>query len=284
MTLNLINDRDEFLKKTPERIVTLNGRRWGVLSAGHEGPSLLLIPGTLGRAGIFWQQIERLSNRARILAVSYPSNHSIDAWAGDLARLLDRSDIERTTVLGSSLGGYLAQYFTAKYPDRVEGLIAANTLASIAGFDEKPPYSLDIAKIPIKLIRQGFLAAMKARARPEPEYQAQMRMLMNEVEGGIPTRHLKARLMALKYAPLIPAIDIGSKRIAVIEAEDDPLIPQSIRDGVRESLSPSVTYRFKEGGHFPYVVRPDAYLSILEERLGLEITGEDWGQGEVRSL
>lgn len=262
----------------------LNGRKWGFISAGNAGPALLLLPGTLGRADIFWQQIEKLAGRARILSVTYPTNHNLAKWAQDVITLLDDQKIKQTVVMGSSLGGYLAQYIASKYPERVSELIAANTLSSVVGINERPPYSADIANVPIKLLRAGFLAAMQARQRDEPEYQSLLKMLMAEVNGRIPARHLKARLMALKYAPPLPEINIGSERITVIESQDDPLIPPPVREAVRAKLNPSITYRFKEGEHFPYVVRPEAYTSILEERLGLEITGPDWGSGKVREL
>lgn len=280
----MIEQRDEFAQKFPEQKVDLNHRKWGVISAGNAGPVLLLLPGTLGRADIFWQQIGKLAGRARILSVSYPASHNLAEWAEDLAALLDIHNVDRAAVMGSSLGGYLAQYFAALYPDRVESLIAANTLSSVAGISERPPYSADIAKIPIKLLRDGFLASMQARQRPEAEYQALLQMLMAEVKGRIPARYLKARLMALKYAPDLPDLRIDNARIAVIESDDDPLIPPPVRGAVRKKLNPSVVYRFKQGEHFPYVVRPDEYLSILEERLGLEITGPDWGTGKVRKL
>ena len=282
--MTLIEQRDQFSKKYPEQTQVLNGREWGVIKAGNSGPALLLIPGTLGRADIFWQQIERLSGRAQVLSVTYPDTHDIAEWADDLALMLDRYEINSATILGSSLGGYLAQYFAATYPERTAGLIAANTLSSVAGLTEKPPYSTDIANTTIETIRDGFLSGMKAQKHEAPEYIALIEMLIAEVEGRIPADHLKARILALKHAPHIPEITIGSDKIVVIEAADDPLIVEPVRAKVRKTLSPSVTYRFKHGGHFPYVVRPDAYLSILEECLGLEITGDDWGKGEVREI
>ena len=282
--VTLIEQRDQFSKRNPEQTQVVNGREWGVIKKGNSGPALLLIPGTLGRADIFWQQIEKISDRAQILSVTYPNTHDIAEWAEDLVLMLDHYEIESATVLGSSLGGYLAQYIAATYPERTNGLIAANTLSSVAGLTEKPPYSADIANTPIEILRDGFLAGIKARAHEAPEYQALTEMLVSEVEGRIPADHLKARLLALKHAPQIPDITIGSEKIVVIESEDDPLIVKPVRNKVRKMLSPSVTYRFEHGGHFPYVVRPDAYLSILEECLGLEITGENWGEGVERQI
>ncbi len=56
-----------------------------------------------------------------------------------------------------------------------------------------------------------------------------------------------------------------------------------MRDAVRARLKPAVSYRFEWGGHFPYVARPALYVSLLEEQLGLPVTGEGWGAGAVRA-
>jgi pimeloyl-ACP methyl ester carboxylesterase len=186
--------------------------------------------------------------------------------------------------MGSSLGGYLAQQFAHKHPDRVDVLIAANTLSSTVGIAEKPPYAGDLEGVPIKLLRQGFMHGLKQREAQRPSEKQLYQILFPEVQGGIPARHLRARLLALKHAPPIGEIPLPGERIAVVESDDDPLIIPPVRDGVRAFLNPGTVYRFSKGGHFPYVVRPNAYLSLLEEQMGLEITGTNWGKGKVRSL
>ena len=49
-------------------------------------------------------------------------------------------------------------------------------------------------------------------------------------------------------------------------------------------MQPSVAYRYEWGGHFPYVVRPAEYTAMLEQAMGLEVTGPDWGTGRERAL
>src|SRR5215207_2052031 len=113
MANRLIAARDRFAALHPEQRIVINDREWGYVAVGDSGPALLLIPGTLGRGDIFWQQIEALEGRARIVAVTYPRNGGVTEWASDLAELCGRLDLGRVTVLGSSLGGYVAQYFAA---------------------------------------------------------------------------------------------------------------------------------------------------------------------------
>jgi maspardin len=283
MTNRLIAARDHFADRHPERRIPINGREWGYVHAGGTGSAILLIPGTLGRGDIFWQQIEALKDRARIIAVTYPKSGGIVEWTGDLAELCGRVGFDRVTVLGSSLGGYLAQYLAAVYPHLVERLIAANTLHSVVGVAARPPYSSDLDNAPIEELRTGFGRGLGVWRDAHPEQAELVDLLMAEVGGRIPEPELRARLNALKRGPELPSLNLPRESIATIESVDDPLIPPPMRDAVRARLEPSVAYRFEWGGHFPYVARPDLYVSLLEEQLGLPVTRESWGGGELRA-
>ncbi|MBM6580672.1 alpha/beta hydrolase [Microvirga sp. BT689] len=283
MANRLIAIRNHFTNRHPEQRIMISGREWGYVKAGDSGPALLLIPGTLGRGDVFWQQIEALQDRARIVAVTYPKSGGVPEWASDIAELSGRLALDRFTVLGSSLGGYLAQYLAATYPHLVEGLIAANTLHSVAGVATRPPYSSDLDSAPIEELRAGFGRNLGTWREAHPEQEELVDLLMTEVAGRIPEPELRARLNALKRGPELPLPNLPRERIATIESADDPLILLSMREAVRERLKPSVAYVFEWGGHFPYIVRPELYVSLLEEQLGLAITGRDWGTGELRA-
>ncbi|MBF9194921.1 alpha/beta fold hydrolase [Microvirga terrestris] len=283
MANRLIAARDRFAALHPEQRILINDREWGYVAVGDAGPSLLLIPGTLGRGDIFWQQIEALERRARIIAVTYPKNGGVAEWASDLAELCGRNGLDHVTVLGSSLGGYLAQYFAATYPHMTERLIAANTLHSVEGIASRPPYSSDLNKAPIGELRAGFIRGLGAWRDAHPKQAELIDLLMAEVGGRIPEPELRARLNALKRGPELPHLNLPRDKIATIESADDPLIPPSMREAVRARLKPSIAYRFEWGGHFPYVARPDLYVALLEEQLGLPVTRESWSDGELRA-
>ncbi|MBE0693911.1 MAG: alpha/beta hydrolase [Aquamicrobium sp.] len=284
MTNALIASRDRFAAENPEERVVVAGREWGVVDTGGVGPALLIIPGTLGRGDIFWQQIEALRGRARVLAVTYPATGGVAEWAGDLAALMTDRGIDKAVVVGSSLGGYLAQYMAAVHAGRVERLVAANTLCSVALVRQVPPYSSDLDNGPIGELRDGFGKGLRAWAASHPEQADLVALLLAEVGGRIPEPELRTRLNGIKRAPELPAVGIPTEHIVTVEAADDPLIPPFMRDEVRARLNPSVAYRFESGGHFPYVARPALYTALLEEQLGLVPAGSTaWGEGEVRA-
>ena len=283
MSNPLIAARDAFAAQFPERRIALNGRDWGYVEAG-QGPALVLIPGTLGRGDVFWQQIVALSDRLRVVAVTYPEAGGIEDWADDLAALMDRLGLQSAALLGSSLGGYLAQYLAAAHPTRVDRLFAANTLHSVVGITDKMPYALDLDAAPIADLRAGFGQGLGQWAQTHPDQADLIALLMGEVGGRIPEAELRMRLKALKTAPGLPDLALPQDRMFTIETDDDPLIPPEMRAAVRARVQPAAAYRFTWGGHFPYVARPEAYTALLEQALGLTVTGPDWGLDAERVL
>lgn len=268
MNTPLTAARDRFAQANPERRVVANGREWGFTRIGESGPALVLIPGTLGHGDIFWQPIERLRDRARILALTYPHSGGIADWAEDLAELMDRAGFGTATVLGSSLGGVTVQYFAAVHPERVETMVAANTLSSAGEIAALPQYA-NIDGTSIEELRAGIAERLRERARSHPDQAELSALLLRELEVRISEASLRTRLKALRFAPELPEIALPRERIVTVESDDDPMMTPAMRARVRARLNPGRSVRFASGGHFPYVTRPDEYARMLEQALGV---------------
>ncbi|MFT5159131.1 MAG: maspardin [Paracoccaceae bacterium] len=280
MTNALISSRDLFVKTHPETRITISGRDWGYIRVGETGPPLILIPGTLGRADVFWQQIAPLKNHARLLALSYPASGSIADWASDIAKMVTIFGLHNAVVLGSSLGGYLAQYLAANHGGLLGGLIAANTLPSVIGLDQMPPYKSDLAATPIEDLRAGFTAGLAQWVTPQHPYSDLAELLMLEVQGRIPEAELRARLNALKTGPKLPRVKLSASKVFTLDCGDDHLISPAWQQEVRDNLQPSRAYHLDGASHFPYVTRPIEYTAMLEEVLGLAPVGTLWPKGK----
>jgi pimeloyl-ACP methyl ester carboxylesterase len=63
-------------------------------------------------------------------AAGEPDPYTIDTFAEDLEGVLDDLGIPRARILGLSMGGATALRFAARWPERVEGLVLASTMAS----------------------------------------------------------------------------------------------------------------------------------------------------------
>lgn len=279
MSNPLIAARDAFAARHPEAGFVREKRRWGVIDTGGGGPALLMIPGTLGRADIFFAQIAALAPPLRVIAVSHPAGGALADWVADLIALMDARGVTQAAILGSSLGGYMAQMLAGLRPDRVRHLFAANTLPTVRGVETRPPYSLDLRAAPVEELRAGFRSGLTAWVAAHPEQADLVALLMAEVAGRIPEAELRARLEVLKGAPELPDCPLPADRITVIDAADDPLIPPDWRGAVRARLNPGAAFRFRSGGHFPYLARPGLYTALIAARLHLAPLPAAWGPG-----
>lgn len=100
-----------------------------------DGTPLLLIHGGLIARSEWRLQVEPLAKSCRLIipdvrghgASGKNGTYSIKLFAEDMIALLDHLGVERAAVCGHSMGGTVAQVMAADYPDRVTGIILAET-------------------------------------------------------------------------------------------------------------------------------------------------------------
>ncbi len=101
---------------------------WDVIAGGEGEPALVLLPGGGGSAESQFHLIDLLEKHARVLSIGCPVTVTrVGDIVEGLERLLHEYDAAQCFVLGHSLGGIFAQTFAAAHPERVRGLILANT-------------------------------------------------------------------------------------------------------------------------------------------------------------
>lgn len=107
------------------------------------GPPLVLIMGLGGHLQGWALQVPALSQHFRVVTfdnrgagrTSAPDRPcSIAGMAEDTLSLMDRLGIQKTSVLGFSLGGLIAQELALAHPDRVEKLILVASAAHYDGY------------------------------------------------------------------------------------------------------------------------------------------------------
>ena len=265
----LIAALDTFRAGTTAETVTVRGRQWKIIDSGSKGPVLLMLPGTLGNADIFFKQIQKLGKRIRIIALSSPLIADVDVIAGDIAALLDRLDIPSASILGSSFGGFLAQTFAELYPARVETLFIGNSLNNhkLMGSSLPPPDVL--LKAAPKALRVQISSQMKAWDIPEKIFAEVRDLLLRELAHHLPPRGPKLRLAAIFLRKNAPVPAVPDSQIVIIDSEDDPLISAPVRDDVCARHPKAEHHRLPSGGHFPYLTRSTAYNDIITNRLGV---------------
>lgn len=104
------------------------------------GPPIVFIHGAIMDHRMWHPQLERLRDEFTTIAYdlrghgrtggSSLAEYGLPLFVEDLDGLLAALDVERPILCGLSLGGCVAQAYAATYPDRVAGLILADTFTS----------------------------------------------------------------------------------------------------------------------------------------------------------
>jgi pimeloyl-ACP methyl ester carboxylesterase len=243
-----------------------------------EGDSVLMIPG-LGATCRTWDPIapdlaEHFSlilpdNRDVGKSVGKRKPHSLSDFAADLVDLLDRLQIERTHVIGISLGGVIAQQFAIDHPSRVDRLILISTahrfgpyLRDITGLLGRCLYRMPYARFQRTIELLGTAPAYYDKHIEEIEQRIEVVRHDHAPRGAVATQ---LRCLAVSevgkedYKITVPTL--------VMAGEYDAMVPNCYAKAMADDIAGS-EFRLLNGcGHNPVTERPEEALPIITEFL-----------------
>ncbi len=103
------------------------------------GPAIVCLHGRWGRAETWFDFMQRYGKTHRVIAPDQrghglsgkpDSEYTAEEVAADVADLLDYLDIDSALIVGHSMGGRVAGYFAALYPQHVKALAILDKSAS----------------------------------------------------------------------------------------------------------------------------------------------------------
>jgi len=262
-----IGEAAAFRARVPLKTMTVDGLVWPYIDQGQGADALLLCPGTLGHADVFRNVIEHFAPRMRVIAVTYPMVGDVGRIAEGAIGLLDRLGVGQVNILGSSLGGIVVQTIAARHPDRIAHAFIANSLADLSPMRTTFPPPAVAETMPAAAAKAAVGGNVASWPEPAPEFAAIKAYLLDELAHHFTGRAFKARVLALVRLAEIPTAAIPQERITILEADDDPLITPEVRRGVTARYPDAFVHAFASGGHYPYIVRPEEYCRVMEQRL-----------------
>lgn len=242
---------------------TIAGEVWPFIDTRTEGPALIMLPGSVGTCEMFFKQIDALGQRLRIVSVSYPALSDPSRLADGLAGLMDHLKLARASVLGSSFGGYWAQFFALRHAVRTDHLFLGNIFLMPDELFANPLFDPD------------FIAASSApdlqatwRQRVEQAPDSELKEIQLAMLAGRQSAdNLKARFVGVAGAKPCPPLPIPHERVSVIDCADDPIIPTKSRQAVRDRYAGAHLHTLQAGGHYPHILNPQAYNAVIGDRL-----------------
>jgi pimeloyl-ACP methyl ester carboxylesterase len=200
---------------------------------------------------------------------------SLEDYAGDVLALLDHLAVERAVVAGLSMGGYTAFALLRLAPDRVGGLVLANTKAEA---DSAPARNARREMLDL-LDRRGVAAVVEQMIprllgtttrtrRPEIERRARA---IAEANGPVGMREAILRLMNRSDATgLLPAIQCPT---LVIASEEDAVTPAEGARAMQRAIPGAEFTMIDRAGHLSSFEQPGDFNQALHRFLATRCGG-----------
>lgn len=271
------------LKKQP----VLENTTIAYTEAGKAKETLILLHG-LGGTQKHWQKnLPQLSKRFRVLALDLPGygasplqevpqENMLHYWSKALVALMDSLNIQKTHLMGHSMGAQLATLFALEHPERVQKLILAAP-AGIETFSEQEAAGLKTyaaTAFPQKQteaqVRQAWALNFSQPVPAEAEPMIQERLQLNDSDY-YPTyaKVLQGGVSGMLEAPVAHRLSELQLPVLLLFGADDKLIPnrflhpslttEAVAQQAKQAISNSQLVLLPKAGHLLQFEQPEAF-------------------------
>jgi pimeloyl-ACP methyl ester carboxylesterase len=255
---------DDLRKRWPTSRLAVQGHDCEILrTQGSDGLPVLWLPGAQGTAESFYRQFLAWGDRRPMAAFSYPALIGGAELADAVVAAADALGMPQFDLVGTSLGGHVAQWVAARHPQRVHRLVVGNSFRDPAGA-QSPEKLQAVEGRDAETLHAEAMARLQAA--PAGELRDVQLVLVGQRQ---PPALLRARMLAVQRATTPPPLGTADDRLLLIECDNDPLIPPPMRADLRHAHPGARSVVIEGGGHYPYILRADAYNAQLADFLGL---------------
>ena len=246
--------------------------------SGGDGDPVLWVHGfPLNRT--FWKgQVEALSADARHIVPDLrgfgesdvPSgNYTMDLYANDLRALMDHLNVGRAVIASLSMGGYVALAFARQFPDRLRGLILADTRAA-ADTAEAAKGRRDNAD---RVLSEGPVPVLESMIDKltSPDTASQKPEVVETLRGMLAASDPQGIAGALRAMAERPDSTPGLSRIEVpclvIVGAEDVITPPKDSRFLAEQIPGAQLVEISGAGHVPNLEQPAAFNAAVRSFL-----------------
>ena len=245
------------------------------------GPHLVLIEGTGYHTWMWYRQLPAFARHFRTLIYDNrgvgrsdapPGPYTHEQNADDLAGLLDVLGWNHTHVLGVSMGGFIAQEFALKYPQRLDALVLSATGFGGPNMVPVPPEAIKAmmpnpALTPEERIRTGMRIAFSDPNWPEQHPDEFEQIVRWRLEHVPPAEAATAQVMAgLTFNTEDRLREIRAPTLVVAGAADR-VVPPRNAELLADRIPNAQLAIIPAAGHLAFIDHADAFNQIVLEFL-----------------
>ncbi|MFF4487511.1 alpha/beta fold hydrolase [Streptomyces sp. NPDC001544] len=240
-----------------------------------QGLPLVLVHGHPFDRTMWAPQTEAFSASRRVIAPDLrgygaspvlPGVTPLARFARDIAGLLDELEVESCVLAGLSMGGQIVMDCYRRFPERIRGLVLADTFPAA----ETPDGKRARGAMADRLLREGMrgyadevLEKMVAPYAP-PEVKSHVHRMMTATPPEGAAAALRGRAERPDYRDLLTRVTVPA---LVVVGADDTFTPVSDAEAMHAALPDSTLHVIEGAAHLPNLERPEEFNRALGEFL-----------------
>ncbi|MDF2067203.1 alpha/beta hydrolase [Bacillus sp. Cr_A10] len=240
-----------------------------------QGEVLFLIHGFCGSSAYWSRVVPLLANQYRVIAIDLPGHgesevqdnvNQIDDYADFIHQFLDSLELDKVTMLGHSLGGYITLAFAEKYSERLNGF----SLIHSTGFPDSEEAKKGRDTSALKIDDEGievFVDGLIPKLFAPNNVKSHQNLVEEAIKIGYSTSPIGAKnaLMAMRdRKDRREIINITKLPVVLVAGAEDQLIPSE-----KTFTAYGVNIKqvvLKDVGHMSMYEAPKELVKIFEER------------------
>jgi pimeloyl-ACP methyl ester carboxylesterase len=236
-----------------------------------KGPAIFLLHGFLESSTMWNSLIQEFSKKNTLVTIDFPGHgksgvisetHSMELMAEVMNEVMQNLQISKTTLMGHSMGGYVALAYAELFPEKVERLILLNSTPTADSEERKE--NRDRALKVIDQNPQAYISMAIGNLFTETsreKFASEIEILKREAYT-FPVEGIKAAIKGMRNRKdRTEVLKNFKKEKYMILAKEDPILPILEAKKIAEQCGCSL--KIIEGGHMSLIENWDFVAEYL---------------------
>lgn len=251
---------------------TLNGIRMAYTDQG-KGPALLFVHGFPLSRGTWSRQVDAFQSTHRVIAPDLRGLGETEAtdgpvpmtrYAADLFALVQHLELGPVTLVGHSMGGYIALAFAKAYPQVLAGLVLVGTKAGA----DAPEAAAGRRALAARVQAEGSSVVVDAMApkmlSPDNTDAAMAQAVHGFMRHATPTGVASALLGMAERPDLVTSAGLLHTRTLVMAGTKDTIMPVGESEALARIIPDARLDLIPGAGHLVAFEAPEAFNALLK--------------------
>ncbi len=240
-----------------------------VESGSPAGPVVVLLHGITDSSLSYTRVLPLIDRKFRVLAIDQrghgdtdkpESGYEMKDFAADVAAFLDAMGVTKATVVGHSMGSFVAMQTALDFPQRVERLLLIGTAATANNAVAKDLRSaFDDLKDPITAkFARDFVIETSSPSLPADFIETLVTETMKP-----PARVWRSAMAGVLARDYRPELGRLKMPVTIIWGENENIFSRDEQEVLRKAISNSQLLIYENAGHAPHWEQPEKFARDL---------------------